>query len=331
MFRADMIEKKRLQTVRLWILLAALLLAYSSASAYRKLTVGQTIPRFTLVDVEGTEKLSDSLWKPITIITAVRSIDDMSSRVLSDLADMSARSSSESVEIIVVMLTKPVKKSVLLVPPALREKVLFDTLGQLDSALGFVVYPSTGVFSIQGKLLAYFPLWRKTLKDELMHGINESFSKGNGSDESARWKNTADRGQLLNEAALFHEKGHSDSAVRLLSAGTSSDSTWFEGALALAEIQARVGKISDAAIVLKPWRQKLPEAPELKYTLARVLFAQGFPDSALLILEEGRLASPRPEKFLTLEGDIYYQTNRKDSAVARWREAVELLLGRKDD
>ena len=140
------------------------------------------------------------------------------------------------------------------------------------------------------------------------------------------WQTTMDRGQLLYETALLSEQNLNDSAVNILEFAIKHDSAWLEGTLALVDIFMKKENYSEVTRILAAWQVRSADSPELDFALARVLFATGEPDSALKVLAEGRFISPRPERFLRLEGEIFYQTHELDSAVARWREAVELLM-----
>jgi hypothetical protein len=297
------------------------------SAAFRKVAVGDTLAPFTLVDRNGGTVFSDSLWSQITILVAVDTIDVFTSKVLGDVVRLLEDIPTGKLAFRIIV-EAPVDDGLLLkIPSPLRDEVIFDSSRTMDRILGFVVMPSTGVFSRDGRLLAYIPLWRRTFYDELARGVRHSLATDNASSLPAIWHTEVSYGELLQQVRTLAAQGWRDSSEALLSKQVSADTTWLEGLILLGNLKLDRSDYAGASRIFGRARASFPPSSEVFLGMAKAAVGLKELDSALAILHLGRPLAGRPEQILELEAEIFYQQHDLNGAIARWRQAIEPLLG----
>lgn len=313
---------------KLGLIVLTLLFCFADAGAFTKLKTGQQPEPFVLVDADGKEVASDRLWNKITILTIMRENDRYTKRVLEDISQVANKKDGRSCSIWIVIEGEVNRRLTLEVPKNIRDGVLFDTSGALDKLFGLVVLPATGVFSSGGNLMAYFPLWRQTLREELGTGLDLSLGESDLDSVSGVWRQQTRRDEILREVKALWAAEKKDSAIALIISQVDSDSTWLEGTLLLGKIKLRTRDFVFAYDLFAGAKNRFQPSSEILLGLSRAAIGLGQFKEAQEHLATGRYMTARPEEFLRLESEIHYQMQQTDSAIFKWRSAVESLLGK---
>lgn len=334
--------KSEVVAIRLILMLAVglLLLCPAATSAQRRLTAGEKIPEFAVVDLVGKtfeHKLGDKRILMVAFLSAKR---ENTAKAATEIEEIVAEVAAKGKKLDIVVVVDDPNTSYFKSDPADFSAgsfhVILDTDFKLWGKFGVIAAPTVIIGGKNDEILwvkaghsyNFKPLLRANLYRAL--GIPQNSQPDKSGEVKAVVNDTvaARAKRHVQMARRLAEKGRLDSAIRQMEEAGKMDPNSIDVALGLAELHLKSAQGGKALKAIAQFiARTLCDKSRRLLISARAKRQIGELDAAEKLLIEAASLSPKCSETLFELGKVYQAKSQTEKAMTAYRKALSLVFG----